>query len=180
MIRPGPVWSDFARNLAKHTSVPSPNRMGLAVVLAFDRATTRRALEARGADVRAEWESSQQRTLRDRRALWIALALLGAAAIALATREQPAWAACVLGLLLVPLARPLACYYYAFVAALPLASERRADVAGIAVALALASGLVAQLSGYGVDEQYAAQSLLVLLAFAFIASSFLARRDRAA
>ena len=60
-----------------------------------------------------------------------------------ARRARPAGVGgCVLGLLLVPLVRPLACYYYAFVAALPLASERRADVAGIAVALALASGMV--------------------------------------
>ena len=28
-------WGDFARNLAKHTSVASPNRMGLAIVVAL-------------------------------------------------------------------------------------------------------------------------------------------------
>jgi hypothetical protein len=100
---------------------------------------------------------------------------VGVVTIAFALREQPAWIACVLGLLLIPLGRPLACYYYAFVAALPLASEGRADVAGISVALALASGIVARLTGLGVDEQYAAQSLLVVLAFAFIASAFLGR-----
>jgi len=176
-VRSGPGWSEFTRNLAKHTSVPSPNRMGLAAVVAFEPAATHRALERRHVDVRSQWQSSQAQSLRDRRVLWVLLALLGAAAIALAVRDQPAWAACVLGLLLVPLFRPLACYYYAFVAALPLASERRADVAGIALALALASGIVARMSGFGVDEQFAAQSLLVVLAFAFIASSFLGRRS---
>jgi len=128
--RTGPGWSDFARNLAKHTSVPSPNRMGLATVIGFQPATTHRALERTGQDVRGQWEAAQSRSLHNRRALWIALAVVGAAAIAFAVREQPAWAACVLGLLLVPLARPLACYYYAFVAALPLASERHADRSG--------------------------------------------------
>jgi len=176
-VRSGPVWSEFTRNLAKHTSIPSPNRMGLAVVVAFDPSTTHRALSQRPAgDKREQWETAQAESLRRRRVLWLTLALLGVAAIAFAVRDQPAWAACVLGLLLIPLARPLACYYYAFVAALPLASERRADVAGIAVALALASGIAARLSAYGPDEQYAAQSLLVVLAFAFIASSFLGRR----
>lgn len=174
-VRRGPGWADFTRNLAKHTSVPSPNRMGLAAVVAYDGAHTQRALERQGGDLRGEWEAAQTRALHARRALWIALALAGAAAIAFAVRDQPAWAACLLGLLLIPLGRPLACYYYAFVAALPLLGERRADVGGIAVALALASGIVARLSRYGIDELYAAQSLLVVLAFAFIASSFLAR-----
>jgi hypothetical protein len=178
--RRGPVWSEFTRNLAKHTSVPSPNRMGLAAVIAFDRAHTRRALEGQTGDVRAAWEAAQARTVHDRRALWIVLAAAGAAAIALAVREQPAWAACVLGLLLIPLGRPLACYYYAFVAAVPLLSERRADVGAIAVALALASAIVARLPSYGVDEQYAAQSLLVVIAFAFVASAFIGRTAPAA
>jgi hypothetical protein len=175
-VRRGPVWSDFTRNLAKHTSVPSTNRMGLAVLVAFDRTTTLHALERHGTNVRGEWEAAQGRTLHDRRALWLALALAGLVAVAFAVRDQPAWCACLLGLLLIPLGRPLACYYYAFLAALPLASERRPDVAGIAAALALGSGIVALMSGFGIDQQYAAQSLLVVLAFAFIASAFVARR----
>jgi hypothetical protein len=174
-VRSGPGWSEFTRNLAKHTSIPSPNRMGLAVVVAFDPAATRRVLDRQGGDARGRWETAQARSLERRRALWLALALAGVAAIAFAVRDQPAWAACALGLLLVSLFRPLACYYYAFVAALPLASERRADVAGIALALALASGIVARLSSFGVDEQYAAQSLLVVVTFAFMASSFVGR-----
>jgi hypothetical protein len=179
-VRRGPIWSDFTGNLAKHTSVPSTNRMGLAVLVAFDRGTTERALERHGGEVRGHWEATQARTLHDRRVLWLALALAGLGAIAFAVRDQPAWCACVLGLLLIPLGRPLACYYYAFAAAVPLASERRADVAGIAAALALGSGVVALMTGFGIDEQYAAQSLLVVLAFAFIASSFLNRRARPA
>jgi len=174
-VRSGPGWSEFTRNLTKHTSIPSPNRMGLAVVVAFDPAATHRVLDRQGGDTRGRWETSQARSLERRRALWLALALAGVAAIAFAVRDQTAWAACVLGLLLVSLLRPLACYYYAFVAALPLASERRADVAGIALALALASGIVARMSTFGVDEQYAAQSLLVVLAFGFMASSFIGR-----
>jgi hypothetical protein len=175
-VRPGPVWSDFTRNLAKHTSVASTNRMGAAVVLSFDRSTTARALAGHGGEVRGQWESAQGRTLHARRALWLALGLAGLVALGFALRDQPAWCACVLGLLLIPLGRPLACYYYAFVAALPLASERRPEVAGIAGALALASGIVALMAGFGIDEQYAAQSLLVVLAFAFIASAFVGRR----
>ena len=46
-VRSGPGWSEFTRNLAKHTSVPSPNRMGLAAVVAFEPAATHRAFERR-------------------------------------------------------------------------------------------------------------------------------------
>jgi hypothetical protein len=153
--------------------------MGAGTVIAFDRANTHRALETRAAEnVRERWEAAQARSLRERRALWILLAAAGLVAIALAVRDQPAWAACTLGLLLVPLGRPLACYYYAFVAALPLLAEERAELAGITVALALASGIVAALPTFGVDEQYVAQSLLVLLTFGLIASAFLGRAAR--
>jgi hypothetical protein len=175
-VRSGPGWSEFTRNLAKHTSTASPNRMGLGMVVAFDSSSTHRALERRGREVRGNWEVAQARSVEHRRGLWIALAVVGVVAMAFAVRDQPAWAACLLGLLLIPLGRPLACYYYAFVAALPLASERRSDVAGIVVALALASGIVARLTGFAIDEQYAAQSLLVVLAFAFMASAFVERR----
>ena len=174
-VRGGAVWADFARNLAKHTSVPSPNRMGVAALLAYEPAETVRALQQGAPADSPRWEDTQTWKLQERRPLWIALAIVGVVAVGFALRDQPAWMACLLGLLLVPLGRPLACYYYAFVAALPLASERRADVAGIAVALALASGIVARMRGFDVDEQYAAQSLLVVLAFAFMASAFLVR-----
>ena len=178
-LRPEHGWRDFARNVRKHTSVASPNRMGLAVVVAFESATRQRLLVRQVDDVRADWERAQEQTLRARRPLWLVLVALGVVAVAFATREQPAWAACVLGLLLIPLARPLACYYYAFVALLPLLAARRAEVGGVAIALALASGVVARLPGYGMDEQYAAQSLLVMLASSFIASSFIGRGQTA-
>jgi hypothetical protein len=165
-------WRAFAGNLRKHTSVPSPNRMGLATVLTWDAAAKRGPADA---ETRATWENSAAETLARRRWLWLGLAALGAAAIARAARGQPTWAACVLGLLLVPQATPAACYYYIFVAAIPLLAERRAEIAGIALALAVAAGLVARLP-LETPTQFAAQSLLVLLAFGFVASSFLGRR----
>ena len=100
-MRPEHGWREFAGNVRKHTSVASPNRMGLAVVVAFNPATRQGQLARRGDDdVRGRWERAQDETLRARRPLWLVLAALGVVAIALATREQPAWAACVLGLLL--------------------------------------------------------------------------------
>jgi hypothetical protein len=170
------AWMDFAHNLQKHTSVASANRMGLAVTLAFDRSTRLAALHPDGEDQRSHWEDAQAETLRRRRWLWIALVALGTLAITLAVRDQPTWAAAVLGLLLVPLATPIACYYYAFVAAIPLLTERKSEVGGIALALVIAAGLVARLSHYEMDEQYAAQSLLALVALVFVATAFIGRR----
>ena len=172
-----PIWSEFARNLAKHTSVPSPNRMGLETVLTFDPGTSLQTLERLGSrDPRSEWEAAHARALGNRRGWWLAVALGWAVAVALATRDQPTWTACLLGLLLVPFGTPVACYYYAFLAGLPLLSERRGDVAAIVLALSVASAIVGRLSRYAMDDQYAAQSLLVISALAFIVSSFLTRR----
>jgi len=97
-------------------------------------------------------------------------------AIAGAAVDQPLWGACVLGLLLVPLGTPIACYYYMFIAAVPLLAERRTEVAGVLLTLALAAGVVARMSHLDLANQFAAHSLLVLLAFGFVASAFFARR----
>jgi hypothetical protein len=99
-VRRDHARTDFAHNLQKHTSVASANRMGLAVTLAFDRSTRLAALHPDGEDQRSRWEDAQAETLRRRRWLWIALAALGTLAITLAVRDQPTWAAGVLGLLL--------------------------------------------------------------------------------
>jgi hypothetical protein len=169
-------WREFAGNLRKHTSVPSPNRMGLATIVAWDPAT-RPAVRTATTDseIRTAWETRAADTLARRRWLWFALAAAGTLAIASAVRGQPIWVAATLGLLLAPLATPLACYYYVFVAAIPLLAARRAEVSGIILALVVAAGIVARQARLDTAEQYAAQSLIVLLAFGFVASGFLER-----
>jgi hypothetical protein len=169
-------WGAFAGNLRKHTSVPSPNRMGLATVVAWDRGTQAavHAAATPGAS-RTAWENASSETLARRRWLWLALAAAGAIAIARAVRGQPLWAAATLGLLVAPLATPIACYYFVFVAAIPLLAARRAEVSGIILALVVAAGLVARIPHLETFEQYAAQSLLVLLAIGFVASGFVSR-----
>lgn len=170
------AWRDFAARLEDHASVPSPNRMGLAVVLAFDPSVEQASAPSRGGlDPRARWEEAQATVLRHRRGWWIAALVAGVVGIAAATRGEPAWATCVLGLLLVPLGTPIACYYYAFFAAVPLLAQRRTEVGALALALALAASLVSRLTRYPDDRQYFAQSLLVVSAFVFVASAFSSR-----
>lgn len=177
MARRENAWSDFARNMRKHTSVASGNRMGLASLLAYDSQARKQALQpVAGEDVRTRWERAQSATLQQRRWLWLLLGALGTVAVAACVRDQPAWLAALLGLLLIPLGTPIACYYYVFVAALALLAEARREVGGLLLALSIASLLVARLSQYDMDEQYAAQSLIAIMALAFVASAFLSRR----
>ncbi len=177
MVRRENAWGDFVRNMRKHTSVASGNRMGLASLLAYDSQARERALQpVAGEDTRARWAQAQGETLQQRRWLWLLLGALGTVAIAACVRDQPAWLAALLGLLLVPLGTPIACYYYVFVAALALLAEARREVGGLLLALSIASLLVARLSQYDMDEQYAAQSLIVIMTMAFVASAFLSRR----
>ena len=173
------AWLDFAGRLEDHASVPSPNRMGLAVVLAHDSSASsvERAHAPSGDSLspRARWEDAHAAVLRRRRGWWIAALVAGVVGIAAATRGEPAWATGLLGLLLVPLGTPIACYYYAFVAAVPLLAQRRTEVGALALALALAASLVSRLGPSADDRQYFAQSLLVVAAFVFIASAFSSR-----
>jgi hypothetical protein len=160
----------------KHTSVASGNRMGLASLLAYDRQARREALHpVAGEDPRTRWERAQTETLRGRRWLWLVLGAMGTVVVAACVRDQPAWLAALLGLLLIPLGTPIACYYYVFVAALALLAEARREVGGLLLALSIASLLVARLSQYDMDEQYVAQSLIAIMALAFVASAFLSR-----
>lgn len=178
-VKPGHPhgWDEFVGNLRKHASVPSPNRMGLATVVVWQRGTPPAIGDARDdGEARTRWEAAAGETLARRRWLWLGLAAAGVVAIGFAVRDQPLWAACVLGLMLAPLATPLACYYYIFVAAIPLLAARRPEVAGITLALVVAAGLVARMAQLETPAQFAAQSLLVLMAFGFVASGFITRR----
>jgi len=170
------AWLDFVARLEDHASVPSPNRMGLAVVLAHDSSVEHARAPGRASvNPRARWEEAHATVLRRRRGWWIAALVAGAVGIAAATRGEPAWATCLLGLLLVPLGTPIACYYYAFFAAVPLLAQRRTEVGALALALALAASLVSRFGPSADDRQYFAQSLLVVSAFVFIASAFSSR-----
>jgi hypothetical protein len=170
-VGPAHVWSRFGHNLATHSATPSPNRMGMATLVAFHPSTRHRVL-ASDHDDRERWERAQARNLQRRRALWIAAAVVVVGALAFAVESQPVWAAALVGLIAVPFGPALACYYYAFVALLPLLGERRVESAGIVLVLVLSSGAVARLTRYEMDEQYAAQSLLAVVAFIALLTSF--------
>lgn len=173
------AWGDFVRNMRKHTAVASGNRMGLASLLAYDAQARAEALRPTvGEDPRTRWERAQSETLHARRWLWLVLGVLGTTAIAACVRDQPAWLSALLGLLLVPLGTPIACYYYVYLAVLALFAESRREVGGLLLALAIASLLVARLSHFDMDEQYVAQSLIVIMTLVFVASAFLSRRKK--
>ena len=164
-------------NLRKHTSIASPNRMGLAAVLAYNPATTaaRRAAPDPLA-ARVLWERQQEERLAPRRWLWWGLAGLAAVAIARATLDQPLWAAWSSGCCWSLWGRRIS---FATTTCSSRRShcspQRRTEVAGISLTLVLAAGVVARMSHLELANQFAAQSLLVLLAFGFVASAFLTR-----
>jgi hypothetical protein len=177
LARPGPTWVAFARNLAKHSGVPSPNRMGLTTFLAFDPSTSLSRLEQiPAAPERALWQRARAADIARHRVPWAIVATLACFAVALATRGQPGWVAAALGLALVPVGPALACYYYAFVAALGCLATRRAEVAVVLLGAVTAAGVVSRLSRYQIDAQYAAQSLLAAVATIFVVSAFLGRK----
>lgn len=166
-------WGEFAANLQKHSARASGNRMGLPVVLSSTADAPARPA-AVGADERTRWEAAQSEVLAGRRWLWVAAAAAAFAGVWWAIRDEPAWATCLLGLLLVPFGPALACYYYLFVAALALLLERRRDTAAVLLTLVCSATVVA-LSPRSVPAQYAAQSWLVVAASALLITSFWSR-----
>ena len=177
LARPGPTWSAFAHNLAKHSGVPSPNRVGLPMVLAFDPSTSLSQLDhVPAAPARAVWVRAHAADIARHRAAWAIVAALAALGVALAARAQPGWCAAALGLALVPVGPALACYYYAFVAALACLAAQKGEVAVVLLGLTTAAGVAARLPRYRIDSQYAAQSLLAAVALAFVVSAFLGRK----
>jgi hypothetical protein len=144
------AWADFVRN-SRIDSVPSPNNMGLATLLAYDRTKRLRVFElADPTRAGAAWTEARLQTLAERRPLQ-AVVTLGFLVLAFgAIRRQPDWVAALLGLGFVVFAFELSCYYYAFMLLFGLLWPRHRSL-GIALCGTVAVSLWA--SGRWPDDE---------------------------
>ncbi len=134
------AWPAFAEHSRVLLDTPLRNHMGLRTLLAFDPATTARALEDRSLDdPYAPWKEARRRTFEARRGLFYAGVAGFVVLLAAAVRRAEDWSATVLALGLVPVALELTCYYWALLAAYALLWERQPWV-GAALCALSASG----------------------------------------
>ena len=158
----------FLSNTLKHSETPLTNHMGLPTVLSYKPSTVGRytkddSLE----DPWATWKQNRKEIKHDRR--WLhGLLLLGMfALLALAGRRLSEWAVIAGSTILIVGFFELTCYYYSFVVLMaPLAIERlRYSVAMILMVIA---GLVLQFLIGWYDEQYTAETVVVLVPLLYI------------
>lgn len=170
----------FVRNTQKHAATPLTNHMGLATALSYRPDRTVRALRsAPGHRPATLWPRFKEARRAAERQTWPvrALAVLAGLALLWRARRHELWRVSALGLVLVPAALSLTCYYYVFAVALAVLAERR-PAAGAALlawcAASLAVGLFLE-PRVELDEAYAAQSALAVLGLGAVAALAVAR-----
>jgi hypothetical protein len=167
------AWLDFASNSRKHLETPLINFMGLPTIVAFSPETSARRLrDLTLPDPNQRWHAGVRETL-ERRAPW-RWAITGAFVVllAIAVRHEPIWSAAILGIGLVVVASPIACYYYVLLCAYGLLGPRR-EPAGIGLLLLSASGWAFATSGLRLEEPYVAQSAATV-AYVFLVTALAA------
>jgi hypothetical protein len=150
-------WGQWSRKVAKHSTKPNVNHVGLRTVFAWSPSTTLRALPQTGGD----WSVEQLRTLNARRPLFsLAVALFALLAV-FAARGADLRQAALLGTMLFPIFFYLSNYYLHCVFLLPMLvdearDEKRRRVWGLVCVIMLAV-CVSEYWGFGpvaVDERY--------------------------
>ena len=169
------VWREFAARSEVLLATPLRNHVGLKTLLAWDPATTARALaDPAQEDPYAPWKEARRRTFEARRLPFAACVGAFALLLALAVRREEEWAAAVLGLGLVPVALELTCYYWAALAAYALLWERHPWVGAALCALSAAGWWIAgRLLFY--DEIFPWLSLATVAFVVFATAASLAR-----
>jgi hypothetical protein len=160
--------TQFLSNTFKHAETPLTNHMGLPTMLSYKPSAVGRYTKDQGLeDPWAKWKQIRKETKHDRR--WLhALLLMGMfVLLALLSRRLAGWAVLAASSILIIGFFELTCYYYSFVVLMaPLAIERlRYSVAMILMVMA---GLVLQFFIGWYDEQYTAETVVVLAALLYI------------
>ena len=160
--------TQFLSNTLKHAETPLTNHMGLPTLLSYKPSAVGRYTKDQGLeDPWEKWKQVRKETKHDRR--WLhALLLLGMfTLLALLSRRLAEWAVRAASSILIIGFFELTCYYYSFVVLMaPLASERLRY--SIAMILMVMAGLILQFFIGWYDEQYTAETVVVLVGLLYI------------
>jgi hypothetical protein len=138
------AWPAFLENSRLLLDTPLRNHVGLRTLLAYDPATTARALEDPSLDdPYARWKEARRRTFEARRWVFVACVAGFAVLLAAAIRRTEDWSATVLAVGLAPIALELTCYYWAVLTAYAFLWKHRPWVGAALCALAAAGWAIA-------------------------------------
>jgi hypothetical protein len=160
--------TQFLSNTFKHAETPLTNHMGLPTMLSYKPSTVGRYTKDQSLeDPWGKWKQKRKEIKHDRR--WLhGLILLGMfVLLALAGRRLAPWAVLAGSTILIIGFFELTCYYYSFVVLMaPLAIERLRYT--VALILMVMAGLLLHFFIGWYDEQYTAETVVVLAALLYI------------
>ncbi|MEW6746186.1 MAG: hypothetical protein AB1486_25885 [Planctomycetota bacterium] len=161
------VWREFQENCRLHLQTPSMNTVGLVSLLSTQGRDVWKELPAtvEGRERERLWTRARETNYASWRWLhWAAGALLTLLVLR-ATRDQPPWAAAILGVGLIPVVADLSCYYYAILLLFAMLVAAGRAIAVMLCGLAAATSLVVACVEYS-EATYGLMSggLLVFLA----------------
>lgn len=164
------IFSEFAGNTEKHAETPLTNHMGLRTVLSWRPWDNAKSLKNEALhDPFQIWKERRLANFEQLRWLFLALNLAFLWMVWRTSRDEPAWVAAALGgVLMIPVATELTCYYYAFMIPGAFLMEKRRDIGLWLLLLAIGTQAISRLAIWN-DEKYMWMGLATI-AFALIAA----------
>ncbi len=168
------AWADFVRNSRLHLRTPLLNHAGLKTLVAFDPDTRSQMLFDRElTDPLTRWK--QTRIDQSERRFWLyAAALAGFVVLLRFGANQPVWVLALLGVAAIPIATELTSYYMTVLCGFGLAASRRPVVGAALCALAASGWLFA--FGWPVYDEHHALLSAAIVAFVGFATVVLSRK----
>jgi len=173
------VYGEFATNTLKHSDTPLTNHMGLRTVLSWRPWSNAKHLkDERLEDPFKVWKETRLANFEKLKPLFY---LLNLALLWLVFRrsrdEEPWFAAALCGIVMIPAATELTCYYYAFMIPAAFLMERRREIGLWLIVLALATHAITKMPIWS-DDQYMWMGLATV-AYGMLVLWMLARPEAA-
>ncbi|HEY0840489.1 MAG TPA: hypothetical protein VGD74_09915 [Vulgatibacter sp.] len=149
------LYSEFAQNTEKHAQTPLTNHMGLRTVISWRPWDSAKHLKDNSLnDPFQTWKEHRIDNYERLRWLFIALNLVFLWGVWRTTRDEPAWVAAALcGVVMIPAATELTCYYYAFMIPGAFLMEKRREAGLWLILLAIGTHAITRMPIWD-DDKY--------------------------
>ncbi|AKU91788.1 hypothetical protein [Vulgatibacter incomptus] len=149
------VYSEFAANTEKHAETPLTNHMGLRTVLSWRPWSNAKNLkDASQEDPFKTWKETRLDNYHQLKWLFLALNLIFLWGVWRTSRDEPAWVAAALcGVVMIPAATELTCYYYAFMIPGAFLMEKRREMGLWLILLAIGTHAITRMPIWD-DDKY--------------------------
>ncbi|HWV38510.1 MAG TPA: hypothetical protein VN033_08525 [Vulgatibacter sp.] len=149
------LYSEFKANTEKHAHTPLTNHMGLRTVISWRPWDNAKNLKDTSLDDPFQvWKEHRLENYERLRWLFVALNLVFLWGVWRTTRDEPAWVAAALcGVVMVPAATELTCYYYAFMIPGAFLMEKRREAGLWLILLAIGTHAITRLPIWD-DDKY--------------------------